>query len=155
MAATATTRATPKGDTRVSGDAPVLASDPVQSAKEAGLRYVSDDVPGIGRRKRGTGFQYLAPDGSTVSDRETLARVKALVIPPAWADVWICRDPRGHIQATGLDAKGRKQYRYHPKWHAVRDEIKFARMVQFGQVLPAIRARADADMHGPASRAGR
>jgi DNA topoisomerase I len=129
--------------------APVVAVDPVQSAREAGLRYVSDEQPGIRRRKRGTGFGYVGPDGAPIRDGETLARIKALAIPPAWTEVWICPDPRGHIQATGLDAKGRKQYRYHARWHAVRDETKFARMLAFGRALPRIRERAEADLKRP------
>ena len=129
--------------------APAVAVDPVQSAKEAGLRYVSDELPGIRRRKRGKGFGYVGPDGAPVRDEKPLARIRALAIPPAWTDVWICADPRGHIQATGLDAKGRKQYRYHPTWHAVRDETKFARMLQFARALPEIRAHAEADLKKP------
>ena len=129
--------------------APVVAVDPVESAKEAGLRYVSDELPGIRRRKRGKGFAYVGADGAPVRDEETLARIKALAIPPAWTDVWICASPRGHIQATGLDAKGRKQYRYHPKWHAVRDETKFARMQAFARALPTVRAHAEADLKKP------
>ncbi len=128
---------------------PAVAVDPVEPAKEAGLRYVSDELPGIRRRKRGKGFQYVGPDGTPVRDDGTLARIKALVIPPAWTDVWICADPRGHIQATGLDAKGRKQYRYHSKWHAIRDETKFARMLAFARALPSIRAHAEADLRKP------
>ena len=126
------------------------ATDPVEAAREAGLRYVSDDRPGIRRRRAGKGFRYVRPDGTAVRDEQTLRRIKALVIPPAWEDVWIATDPRGHIQATGRDAKGRKQYRYHDRWRAVRDETKYERMIAFGAALPTIRARVDADMarHG-------
>jgi len=125
-------------------------ADPEESAREAGLRYVSDDRPGIRRRRAGSGFRYLRPDGSAVKDEPTLRRIKALVIPPAWTDVWIATDPRGHLQATGRDAKGRKQYRYHPRWRAVRDETKFERMLAFGAALPTIRAYVEKDLarHG-------
>ncbi|HET7428257.1 MAG TPA: hypothetical protein VFJ66_02310 [Gaiellales bacterium] len=113
--------------------------DPRESAKAAGLRYVSDRRPGIRRRKRGKGFQYIAPDGSTVRDEETLERIRTLAIPPAWTEVWICRSANGHLQATGRDARGRKQYRYHPRWREVRDETKYHRMLAFGEALPRIR----------------
>jgi len=124
--------------------------DPVVSAREAGLRYVSDDTPGIRRVRRGKGFSYSAPDGCTIRDNAELKRVRALVIPPAWTDVWICPNHRGHIQASGRDDKGRKQYRYHTRWREVRDEAKFERMIAFGQALPAIHAHTDPDMrrHG-------
>jgi DNA topoisomerase I len=115
------------------------AVDPRESAKAAGLRYVSDRRPGIRRRKRGKGFQYIAPDGSTVQDEETLERIRTLAIPPAWTEVWICRSANGHLQATGRDARGRKQYRYHPRWREVRDETKYHRMLAFGEALPRIR----------------
>jgi DNA topoisomerase-1 len=124
-------------------------ADPAESAREAGLRYVSDDRPGIRRRRAGTGFRYIRPDGSAVHEEQTLKRIKALVIPPAWTDVWITTDPRGHLQATGRDAKGRKQYRYHPRWRAVRDETKYERMLAFGRALPTIRARVDHDLARP------
>jgi DNA topoisomerase-1 len=114
-----------------------------------GLRHVSDDEPGIRRRRSGCGFSYRAPDGSAIRDRVTLARIRRLAIPPAYADVWICSDPLGHIQATGRDAKGRKQYQYHPWWREARDGAKFARMAAFGRALPAIRARAEADAQRP------
>jgi DNA topoisomerase I len=124
-------------------------ADPVESALEASLRYVSDDRPGIRRRRAGEGFRYVRPDGTAVRDEPTLRRIKSLVIPPAWTDVWITTDPRGHLQATGRDAKGRKQYRYHPRWRAVRDETKYERMLAFGAALPTIRARVDADLARP------
>jgi len=123
-----------------------VSQDPAESAREAGLRYVSDDRPGIQRRRSGKGFRFVRPDGSAVRDEPTTRRIKALVIPPAWTAVWIATDPRGHIQATGRDAKGRKQYRYHPRWRTVRDENKYERMLAFGAALPQIRARVDADM---------
>ncbi len=118
---------------------------PALSARAAGLRYVSDDQPGISRRRRGKGFQFTGPDGKPVA-AERVKQIKSLAIPPAWTDVWICASPNGHLQATGRDARGRKQYRYHPEWRAVRDENKYDRMVAFGQVLPKIRRRVDKDM---------
>jgi DNA topoisomerase-1 len=125
-------------------------SPPESPAAAAGLTYVSDEDPGIRRRLAGTGFVYRHPDGKPVRDPVTLARIGKLAIPPAYTDVWICPDPDGHIQATGRDARGRKQYRYHPDWRAARDEGKYARMAAFGRALPAIRARVDADLrrHG-------
>jgi DNA topoisomerase-1 len=123
-----------------------VITDPAESAKSAHLRYVTDARPGIRRLRRGKGFRYQNPDGSTVADRDTLARIKSLVIPPAWNDVWICAIANGHLQATGRDAKGRKQGRYHPRWRQVRDETKYERMLLFGSVLPAIRRRVDHDL---------
>jgi DNA topoisomerase-1 len=120
--------------------------DPVESAKAAGLRYVSDDEPGIRRKKRGKGFAFLGPDGKPVKDEKTLERIRKLAIPPAWTDVWICPRANGHLQATGRDAKGRKQYRYHADWRNVRDETKFGRMIAFGEALPKIRERIESDM---------
>ena len=114
--------------------------DPVSSAAAAGLRYVADAGPGIRRRRAGRGWAYRQPDGSPVRDAATLRRIKPLAIPPAWTDVWICPDPRGHLQATGRDARGRKQYRYHPRWREVRDAVKFDRMVAFAEALPTIRS---------------
>ncbi len=123
--------------------------DPTVSAEEAGLRYVSDDAPGLTRRASAKGFDYLGTDGKKVRDRETLARIRSLAIPPAWTEVWICPRADGHLQATGRDARGRKQYRYHPRWRSVRDETKFGRMMAFGRALPAIRARVEADLGRP------
>lgn len=123
-----------------------VATDPAKSARSAGLRYVSDSRPGITRRHAGSGFNYLGPDGKPVTDRATLDRIKALAIPPAYTEVWICPDPRGHIQATGRDARGRKQYRYHPRWREVRDDTKFARMLLFSEALPKLRRRVEADL---------
>jgi len=120
--------------------------EPERSARAAGLRYVSDEQPGITRRRRGRGFQYLAPDGGTIADPAERARIDSLAIPPAWTDVWICASPKGHIQATGRDARGRKQYRYHPKWREVRDETKYHRLAAFARALPRIRRRIDRDM---------
>ena len=122
------------------------AEDPTVSAREAGLRYVTDAGTGIGRRRRGTGFTYLGPDGKAIRDPEILARIRSLAIPPAWTEVWICTDPRGHLQATGRDARGRKQYRYHPRWREVRDATKYERTVAFGLALPHMRERIDEDM---------
>jgi DNA topoisomerase-1 len=133
----------------LNGNTPELASDPSESAHEAGLRYVSDERPGITRRRAGTAFRYLRPDGTPVRDEPTLRRIKRLAIPPAWTDVWITTDPRGHLQATGRDAKGRKQYRYHARWRAVRDATKYERMLAFGAALPTIRARVDKDLSRP------
>jgi len=115
-----------------SGLAVAVFIDPLESARDAGLRYVSDDSPGIRRRKRGKGFTYTDPQGRTVRQRKVLHRIAKLAIPPAWTDVWICTKANGHLQATGRDARGRKQYRYHAEWRAVRDETKFGRMILFG-----------------------
>jgi len=118
----------------------------IEAAKEAGLRYVNDDQPGIARVAAGTRVSYRGPDGKAVKDREILARIKRLAIPPAWTDVWICPRANGHIQATGRDLRGRKQYRYHPDWSAVRDGAKFERMIAFGKALPRIRRRVAKDL---------
>jgi len=115
--------------------------DPRDAAESAGLRYVSDEQPGIRRRKAGKGFTYLKPGGSKVDDEATLKRIKTLAVPPAWTDVWICPHANGHIQATGRDAKGRKQYRYHARFREVRDGTKYEHMMAFAQALPAIRAK--------------
>jgi len=140
--AAAPARGARRGRTRI----PREALDPQHAAQSAGLRYVSDASPGISRRRAGKGFSYAGPDGRPVRDPATVARIRALAIPPAYTDVWICPDPNGHIQATGRDARGRKQYRYHPRWRAVRDETKFGRMLAFSEVLPEIRRRADQDL---------
>ena len=124
-------------------------SDPIQSAREAGLRYVSDAQPGIQRKRQGKGFRYIAVDGRPVRDPETLARIKSLVIPPAWKHVWICTNPKGHLQATGRDARGRKQSKYHPRWREVRDETKYEHMLQFGAALPALRGQVERDLALP------
>jgi len=130
-----------------------LPADPLASARVAGLRYVTDDTPGIARRRNGKGFTYHRADGSRVRDPATLKRIASLVIPPAWQDVWIAPDPHGHLQATGRDARGRKQYRYHPDWTTVRGDLKYGRMITFGKALPAIRRRAQADLRkAPLSR---
>jgi DNA topoisomerase IB len=106
---------------------------PEASAKEAGLRYTTDSRPGIRRLGHPGTFRYVGPDGRPVRDKQALQRIRSLVVPPAWKDVWICPDPRGHLQAVGRDARGRKQYRYHPKWREVRDETKYDRMIGFAR----------------------
>lgn len=125
---------------------PSTEKDPVAAAEAAGLHYVSDTEAGIERRKRGKSFRYLAPDGTTLDDEKHLARIKALAIPPAWTNVWISPDPLGHLQATGRDARGRKQYRYHALWREARDMSKYERMLAFGAALPAIRAQVAKDL---------
>ena len=126
-----------------------VAVAPVESARAAGLRYVSDTSPGIRRKRAGKHFSYIGLDGKPVHDRQELQRIRALAIPPAWKDVWICPNPRGHIQASGRDARGRKQYRYHPAWRKIRDETKYDRLIAFGQALPHIRERVNADLSLP------
>jgi len=123
--------------------------DPKESAQAARLQYVTDAKSGIRRVRCGRGFRYTAPGGATIRDKETLRRIRSLVIPPAWTGVWICTIPNGHLQATGRDARGRKQSRYHPRWREVRDETKYERMIQFAQTLPAIRARVKVDLSLP------
>ena len=127
-------------------DPPEAALDPVVAAKRAQLRYVSDAAPGITRHKARNGFDYRLPDGALVRDIEALRRIRSLVIPPAWTEVWICLDPNGHLQATGRDQRGRKQYRYHPRWREVRDEAKYGKLLVFAKALPLIRARVDEDL---------
>jgi DNA topoisomerase-1 len=122
------------------------ALDPLAAARAASLRYVGDAAPGITRRRAGTGVAYRDPRGQLIRDRSVLKRIRSLAVPPAWTDVWICPDPNGHIQAIGRDARGRKQYRYHPRWRSVRDEAKYGRMLLFARVLPRIRARVAADL---------
>jgi DNA topoisomerase I len=128
----------------------VRAKQPAESAKAVGLRYVNDGrMPGIRRIGRRNRFRYVDATGQTLADRCALARIRALAIPPAWTDVWICPTPRGHLQATGRDARGRKQYRYHPKWREVRDQVKYARLTAFANALPRIRRRTAADVRKP------
>ncbi|HEX9998752.1 MAG TPA: hypothetical protein VGB45_16575, partial [Abditibacterium sp.] len=119
---------------------------PEESARLAGLRYVSDETPGFSRKKAGKNFAYYDLKGQKISDKSEIERINKLAIPPAYKNVWICPDPRGHIQATGLDERGRKQYRYHPKWREVRDETKFARTLAFARALPKIRAKTNEDL---------
>jgi len=128
---------------------PAPAHAPPASAPLPGLVHVADDAPGIRRRRCGRGFAYRHDDGRPVRDAATLARIRALAIPPAWREVWICPDPRGHLQATGRDARGRKQYRYHPEWTRRRGAGKFERIVAFGQALPALRRRLRRDLALP------
>jgi DNA topoisomerase I len=123
---------------------------PLETATAAGLRYVHDDGPGIRRTRRSEKFTYTGPDGKRIRDRRVLERITSLVIPPAWADVWICPQPQGHVQATGRDARGRKQYLYHPRWREVRDAAKYERLAAFGEALPRIREHVARDLrqHG-------
>jgi DNA topoisomerase-1 len=117
-----------------------------KAAARAGLRYVTDGVAGIRRKRSGTGWAYYAPDGARIADAKLRRRLNALAIPPAWTDVWICPDPDGHIQATARDARGRKQYRYHPSYREARDRSKFRRMLEFSEVLPLVRERVERDL---------
>ena len=123
--------------------------DPRDAAETAGLSYVSDEEPGIRRKKSGKGFTYVGPAGKKVEDKATLDRIRSLAIPPAYTDVWICAKPSGHIQATGRDAKGRKQYRYHPAFREVRESTKYEHMIEFAKGLPAIRKTVDGHMSLP------
>jgi DNA topoisomerase-1 len=135
-----------KTTTLLSRKAKSARPDPRASAIAAGLHYTTDSRPGIRRVRQGASFRYLTPEGRTIRNADELRRIRALVIPPAWKDVWISADPRGHLQAVGRDARGRKQYRYHPKWRLVRDETKYHRLIGFAQALPAIRARTTRDL---------
>ena len=117
-----------------------------QHARAAGLAYATDADAGIRRVAKGTGFSYREPSGKLISDKDTLKRIRSLAIPPAWSDVWICSKENGHIQATGRDARGRKQYRYHPDWQDYRDRNKYERILDFAQALPRIRERVGKDM---------
>src|SRR5881398_1493998 len=128
---------------------PAVVADSVEAAQEAGLRYVNDDRPGYSRRAKGKDFEYLDTEGKTIRDEQRLVRIKRLAIPPAWTEVWICPSPNGHIQATGRDARGRKQYRYHERWREVRDENKFDRLAEFAKALPNIRRRVARDLKLP------
>jgi DNA topoisomerase I len=121
----------------------------VESARLAGLRYVNEQIPGIRRRRAGRGVTFVDAGGRRVRDAETLRRIRALVIPPAWTDVWICPLPNGHLQAVGRDGRRRKQYRYHARWRTVRDETKYTRMIAFARALPRIRARVAQDLARP------
>ena len=123
-----------------------LAPNPVEVAEDAGLRYVTDDQPGYTRKRKGDDFEYFDTDGKRIRDETRLLRLRRLAIPPAYTDVWICPMPNGHIQATGRDARGRKQYRYHERWREARDENKYDRMVVFGKALPKIRRRINRDL---------
>jgi DNA topoisomerase-1 len=123
-----------------------MNTTPAQHAKLAGLRFVRDDGPGIGRRRMGKEFRFVDRQGKIVGDEDTLVRIRAMAIPPAWENVWICDDPKGHIQATGRDEKGRKQYRYHPAWRETRDDVKYGRMLAFGKALGKIRRKVNRDL---------
>src|SRR5437899_1420248 len=126
-----------------------IAADSLEAAEDAGLRYVSDDQPGSSRQRNGEEFEYLDQKGKPIRDEQRLLRIKRLAIPPAWSDVWICPSPNGHIQATGRDARRRKQYRYHERWREVRDESKFGRLAAFAKGLPNIRRRVAQDLKLP------
>src|SRR3954464_6676652 len=134
---------------RLNARGPTVAVEPVESAKAAGLRYVSDDTPGFSRERRGQGFRYLDLNGKELKDPAHLGRIKSLAIPPAWTEVWICPAENGHLQATGRDARRRKQHRYHPRWREARDETKYAQMIAFAEALPGIRERVDQDLALP------
>jgi DNA topoisomerase I len=126
-----------------------LRTDAASSAKFAGLRYVSGTTPGLRRKRAGRGFMYVDARGRVVKDPRTLDRIRTLVIPPAWRDVWVCPDPNGHLQVTGRDARNRKQYRYHTRWSALRDDVKYGRLIAFGKILPALRRQIAADLKQP------
>lgn len=120
--------------------------DPVKSAESVGLNYVTDGTPGITRESSGNDFRYRTAAGKLIRNAKTLGRIRSLAIPPAWTEVWICQDPNGHLQATGRDDRGRKQFRYHPRWREIRDETKYARMIVFARSLPNIRKRVEQDL---------
>jgi len=126
-----------------------IVTDPAEAAEEAGLRYVSDEQPGYTRKKKGDDFEYFDTKGEPIMDKTRLLRLKRLAIPPAYTDVWICPSLNGHLQATGRDARRRKQYRYHEKWREARDETKYDRMLTFGAALPKIRQRVEKDVALP------
>ncbi|HTL90673.1 MAG TPA: DNA topoisomerase IB [Leptolyngbya sp.] len=126
-----------------------ISTDPIESAQAVGLSYVSDDMPGIQRKKSGKSFHYFDPKGNRIRDKRTIERINSLAIPPAYKNVWICPLENGHLQATGRDAKKRKQYRYHPLWRSIRDRTKFSRMIAFSQALPEIRQRLAQDLALP------
>ena len=146
MTLLATERRKTRALRKIARAVPKTAVDPVHAAQNANLRYVSDDSPGITRVTRGKGFQYLDAKGKVVRDRAALARIKSLVIPPAWRDVWICSIANGHLQVTGRDARGRKQYRYHSRYREVRDEAKYEKMLAFAHALPIIHRRTARDL---------
>jgi len=127
-----------------------ISDELVTAAEQAGLQYDSDERPGYSRRAKGKHFQYFDTEGKLIRDEQRLLRIKRLAIPPAWTNVWICPSPNGHVQATGRDARGRKQYRYHERWREVRDENKFDRLAQFAKALPDIRRRVAQDLKLPA-----
>jgi DNA topoisomerase-1 len=126
-----------------------IVTDPVEAAEEAGLRYVSDAKPGYTRKAKGDDFEFFDAEGKSITDETRVLRIKRIGIPPAWTKVWICPSPNGHIQATGCDARRRKQYRYHERWREARDESKYERMALFGATLPKIRKRVEEDLKLP------
>ena len=126
-----------------------IVTESEAAAEEAGLRYVSDEQPGYTRKRKGDGFEYFDTEGKPIKDEQRILRINRLAIPPAYKDVWICPTPNGHIQATGRDDRGRKQYRYHERWREVRDENKYERIIVFGQALPKIRRRLNKDLALP------
>ncbi|NPD67908.1 DNA topoisomerase IB [Lichenicola cladoniae] len=126
-----------------------VSVDGREAARAAHLHYVDDSKPGFTRRLGPDGLTYFAPNGEAVTDEAVLVRLKKLAVPPAYTDVWICRDPKGHLQAVGRDARGRKQYRYHPDWRSIRDEAKYGKMLVFGEKLPALRAQVQKDLTRP------
>jgi DNA topoisomerase-1 len=126
-----------------------VANESAEAAEQAGLHYASDDRPGYTRKARDGEFEYLDTEGKRIRDEQRLLRIKRLAVPPAWTDVWICPSPSGHIQATGRDARGRKQYRYHDRWRELRDENKFHRLADFAKELPKIRRRVNQDLRLP------
>ena len=127
----------------------MIPSGGVQEARRAGLRYVGDTMPGIRRERNGDTWRFRDPDGNEVKDAEEIQRIHHIAVPPAWTGVWICPYPNGHLQATGRDARGRKQYRYHAQWRTIRDEAKYDHMVDFGKALPRIRERVAHDLQKP------
>src|SRR3954453_5359909 len=126
-----------------------LVTDPKEAAEEAGLRDVSDEQPGYTRKKKGDDFEFYDTKGELITDEARILRIKRIGIPPAWTDVWICPSANGHLQATGRDARRRKQYRYHEKFREFRDETKYEKMLIFGAALPKIRERVEADLALP------
>lgn len=155
-----TTHVPPDSETRIhnvhaqaktngNGNGSKLVAEAIEAAEEAGLRYVSDDSPGYTRKAKGDDFDYLDSEGKPITDEQRLLRIKRLAIPPAWTEVWICPRSNCHIQATGRDARRRKQYLYHERWREVRDENKYDRMIDFGKALPKIRRRIAKDLKLP------
>ena len=131
------------------GNGAKIVAEAMDAAEGAGLRYVNDDRPGYTRKSKGDDFEWLDTEGKVIRDEQRLLRLKRLAIPPAWTDVWVCPAPNGHIQATGRDARGRKQYLYHERWREVRDENKYDRIISFGKALPKIRRRVAKDLKLP------
>ncbi|MGH8175401.1 MAG: DNA topoisomerase IB, partial [Steroidobacter sp.] len=131
------------------GDVSEVVAQARRHARASGLIYVTDADPGILRLRHGKGFRYLTPHHRPITAEHTLDRIRRLAIPPAYTEVWICREARGHLQATGRDARRRKQYRYHPKWRETRDDGKFSRMIEFGARLPQLRRRLKQDLKLP------